>query len=56
MAEDVAMWTTAANQGHVRAQHSYGAMYRSGEGVPQTTKVRCSGSGKQLIEEIPMRS
>jgi TPR repeat protein len=35
MAEVVAMWTTAANQGHVGAQFNLGAMYLDGQGVAQ---------------------
>jgi TPR repeat protein len=33
MAEVVAMWTTAANQGHANAQYNLGNTYHYGEGV-----------------------
>jgi TPR repeat protein len=36
MAEVVAMWTSAANQGHADAQYNLGAVYTHGQGVFQS--------------------
>ena len=53
MDRGVAMLREAADQGHVMAQHFLGALYDSGEGVPQSYERAAEWYAKAAEQGLP---